>query len=153
MRCLLHLAVVAETRRDWRPNVLGQLGSFVDAERHLRAALVQATDALTSLDIARWRPDAAEAITELRAIVDPGRTLPPGLDERRARVLMTAARLRAIVDLATADDGGAVNLWQADQRSSALREVDSAARRAISAATVRSHPDADRADQAPSTDR
>ena len=51
-------------------------------------------------------------------------------------MLASAARLRAIVTLATADDGGAVNLWQADQRSTALREVDRAARRALSAATA-----------------
>ena len=63
--------------------------------------------------------------------------MPPELDGRRLRVLVSAARLRAIVELATADDGGAINLWQADQRSTALREVDRAARRAMSAATIR----------------
>ena len=52
---------------------------------------------------------------------------------------MSAAAVHATpsgVLLATADDGGAVNLWQADQRSTALREVDRAARRAMSAATA-----------------
>ncbi len=49
---------------------------------------------------------------------------------------MQAVRLRAIVDLATADDGGSVNLWQADQRSTALREVDRASRHAVGAATL-----------------
>ena len=34
-------------------------------------------------------------------------------------------------------DGVAISLWQADQRSTALREVDRAARRAMSAATAR----------------
>ena len=58
------------------------------------------------------------------------------LDLDRARALALAARLRVIVDLATADDGGAVNLWQADQRSAALRHVDHAARRAMCAATL-----------------
>ena len=50
------------------------------------------------------------------------------------RVLASAARLRAIVALATQDDGAAVNLWQADQRSTALRDVDRMARRAMAAA-------------------
>ncbi|KGM17117.1 hypothetical protein N867_10115, partial [Actinotalea fermentans ATCC 43279 = JCM 9966 = DSM 3133] len=64
------------------------------------------------------------------------RALPPGLEPRRARVLALAARLRVIVELASDDDGGAVNLWQADQRSAALRHVDHAARRAMCAATL-----------------
>ena len=122
---------------DWRTALLGTVGSLADSERDLRGALVSATEALTSLDVARWRPDAAETIASLRSDADRGWPVPAGLDGRRLRVLGTAARLRAIVDLATADDGGAVNLWQADQRSTALREVDRAARRAMCAATVR----------------
>jgi hypothetical protein len=66
--------------------------------------------------------------------------LPDGLDGRRAAVLASAARLRAIVALATQDDGAAVNLWQADQRSTALREVDRMARRAMAAAASQVTP-------------
>lgn len=121
---------------EWQTGLIGQVGSLADAERDLRAALTQATHALAALDIARWRPDAAEAIASLRSDGNPGWRLPRGIDGRRVRVLASAARLRAIVALATADDGGAVNLWQADQRSTALREVDRAARRAMSAATL-----------------
>ena len=40
-----------------------------------------------------------------------------------------------VVALATEDQGGAVNLWQSDQRSTALRQVDHLARRAMSAAS------------------
>lgn len=120
----------------WRTTLLGTVGSLADAERDLRGALVAATGALASLDVARWRPDAAEAIAALRADADPGWLVPPGLDGRRLRVLVAAARLRAIIELATADDGGAINLWQADQRSTALREIDRAARRAMCAATT-----------------
>ena len=120
----------------WRGALLGTVGSLADSERDLRAALVSATEALAALDVARWRPEAAASIAALRSDVDPGWSLPPGLDGRRIRVLVMAARLRAIVALATDDDGGAINLWQADQRSTALREVDRAARRALCAATV-----------------
>lgn len=122
---------------DWRATLVGQVGTLSDAERELRIALSRATEALATLDVARWRPDAAERIASLRSTADPGWDLPPDTEGRRLRVLVTAARLRAIVDLATADDGGAVNLWQADQRSTALRDIDRAARRALSAAT---HP-------------
>ena len=121
---------------DWRTALLASLGSLADAERELRLALISATEALASLDVARWRPDAADAIAALRSDTGLRWPVPPELDGRRVRVLASAARLRAIVSLATADDGGAVNLWQADQRSTALREVDRAARRAMSAATA-----------------
>ena len=117
----------------WRTTALGA-GSLAQAERDLRGALVSATEALDSLDVARWRPGAADAIAALRSeVVWP---VPSGLDARRLRVLVAAARLRVIVGLATADDGGAVNLWQSAQRSTALRQIDHAARRAMCAATA-----------------
>ena len=76
------------------------------------------------------------SISSLRSPVDPAWQLPPELDSRRARVIALAARLRVIVELATTDSGGAVNLWQADQRAAALRHIGDAARRAMSAATL-----------------
>ena len=118
---------------DWSLAVLAAVGSLPDAERDLRTALITATEALDSLEVAHWRPDAAEALAALRATPTH---LPPGLDPRRTRVLALAARLRAVVEVATADDGGAVNLWQADQRSAALRHIERAARRAVCAATI-----------------
>lgn len=116
----------------WSLGVLASAGTLEDAERDLRVALITATDALDALDIASWRPEAAEALTARHATPSH---LPPGLDPRRTRVLALAARLLAIIEVATTDDGGAVNLWQADQRSAALRHVDVAARRALCAAT------------------
>ncbi len=118
----------------WSTLVAASLGSLADAERELRTSLVTATDALDSLDVARWRDDAADAIERVRNASTHGWPV-PDLDGRRGRVLQLATRLLAIVDLATADDGGAVNLWQADQRSTALREVERTARHALSAAT------------------
>ncbi len=119
----------------WALGMLAAVGTLAEAERELREALRTATAALDALDVARWRDDAVAALASLRAEPDLA-ALPRDLDPRRARVLALAARLRVIVDLATADDGGAVNLWQADQRSAALRHVDHAARRAMCAATL-----------------
>ncbi|MGC5166045.1 hypothetical protein [Luteimicrobium sp. DT211] len=120
----------------WQTRVLGSVGSVEDAERDLRAALVTATEALDSLDVASWREDAADAIARLRSPLDLGASVPAALDPKRARVLSQAVRLRTIVDLATRDDGGAVNLWQSDQRGAALHAVGEAARRALEAATL-----------------
>ena len=124
----------------WRTALVGQVGTLAEAERELTTALTRATEALTTLDVARWRPDAAEQIAALRSTPDARGVLPPDLEPRRVRVIGSALRLRAIVGLATSDDGAAVNLWQADQRSTALRDVDRAARRALAVAT---HPGPD----------
>ncbi|WP_182113721.1 MULTISPECIES: hypothetical protein [unclassified Actinotalea] len=121
---------------DWRPRLPGIVGTLSEAERSLRECLRDATEALAQLDVARWREDAADTIAALRSDADPGWPLPDRLAGRAVRVLATAVRLRTVVDLATVDDGGAVNLWQADQRSAALRHVDHAARRAVAAATA-----------------
>lgn len=132
-----HLVTWTVARVDrWEHRTLGVVGTLDDAQRQLRLGLREATEALMELDVSRWREDAAGVIASLREPVDLRSVLPRDVDARRAEVFQSAARLRAIVDLATADDGGAVNLWQADQRSTALREVDRAARRAMSAATL-----------------
>jgi len=121
---------------DWRTAVWAQVGTLEDAERDLRQGLLTATEALMSLGVERWRPDAADAIAGVRDGALPERRIPRGIEAQRLRVLSSAARLRGIVTLATQDDGGAVNTWQADQRSTALREVDRVARRAMAAAAT-----------------
>lgn len=121
---------------DWRLALQGRLGSLADAERDLRQGLVLATEALQRLDVARWRPDAAALIGAVPRLELQTSRLPRDLDGRRARTLTSAARLRTIVSLAVEDDGGAVNLWQADQRTAALRDVDRVARAALCAAAT-----------------
>lgn len=118
----------------WTTAVAGALGSLAETERELRTSLITATDALDQLDVGRWRDDAADAIEKVRRASTDAWPVPP-LDGRRARVLQLASKLLAIVNLGAADDGGAVNLWQADQRSTALREVERTARHALAAAT------------------
>ncbi|MBD5788275.1 hypothetical protein IF650_19110 [Cellulosimicrobium terreum] len=133
-----------ERTEPWVRRVQGAVGTLSESEGELRTALLVATRALDDLDVARWREDAADAIAGLRSGGAPGWQLPDSASARAVRVLTQAVRLRAIVDLAAADDGGAVNLWQADQRSTALREVDRASRRAVGAASLWTHeaPDA-----------
>jgi hypothetical protein len=49
-----------------------------------------------------------------------------------------SARLRAIVDIARFDDGGALSSAVADRRLALLRQVDATARRAMEAAALTS---------------
>lgn len=105
-----------------------------DADRSLREALRTATDMLSGLEVSRWREDAAERIASVRDGGLPQNALPPGTDPRAARVIGSAARVRAITALALEDDGGAVTGWEATRRAAALRDVDRVARRALAAA-------------------
>lgn len=116
--------------------------SLGEARRMLAEALVIAVDALEAMDVARWRADAAEEIAQLASSRVPPEVadqLPPGLDPRRSDLLVRAARLEAIAELAMADDGAAVTLFTADQRQAALRHVAGAARHAMSAASTFIH--------------
>ncbi|OLT47672.1 hypothetical protein, partial [Cellulosimicrobium sp. CUA-896] len=58
-----HVTTVAP----WTTRVLGATGTLAEAERELRTALLVATQALDTLDVARWRDDAAGAIAGLRS--------------------------------------------------------------------------------------
>lgn len=118
-----------------RRSLVGAVGTVAEARSDLRTTLTQAVTALDDLDVASWRPEAAAALADLRTPPDL-HGLPEGLDQRALGLLIEAVRLLRIAELARADDGGAVNLWQADQRATALREVGRAARRAVGAATL-----------------
>lgn len=110
------------------------VGSLAEAERALREALMSATEALDGLDVARWRPDAADRISGLRSGRGPTGLLPPDSPPRSARVLDLAWRVRGIVELAREDDGGSVSGWEAQRRAAALRSLDDVGRRAVVAA-------------------
>ncbi len=116
----------------WRPHLaVTDLG---EADRRLRRALAAATSVLGDLDVARWRPEVAELWDDLSgAVLDPT-ALPPTWPGRAVQVLTTGLRLRAIIDLALDDDGGAVSGWEAQQRRASLRELDGVARHAVAAA-------------------
>lgn len=111
------------------------LPTLSEADRDLAEALREVTAELLRLDVARWRPEAAEA---LQAIRDHGRdgagVLAPGYPARAVRVFTLAQRLSAIAELAQADDGGAVSSSQATVRAGLLRDLERRTRRAQVAA-------------------
>jgi hypothetical protein len=117
---------------DCSPPVAPLSTTLSEAERELREALLQATDALDDLDLARWRPDAADRIEGLRQGADV--PWPSSTPPRCARVLDLAWRVRSIVELAREDDGAAVNGWEANRRDEALRRLDAVSRRTLVAA-------------------
>lgn len=110
-----------------------QLPDVGEADRALRAALLETADALAALDVARWRPEVADRLLNLRhrnPLSGPA-GIPPRCIELAARGLQAIE----IVELAFEDVGGAVSAWEVEQRWAALRPLDRAGRRALVAAT------------------
>lgn len=109
-----------------------------EARRDLRTAMVHATDALSRLDIARWRPDLAASVAGLRRPATP--QAPAGTPPEAAELAARGARALAIVELAAtdldgvADHGRALSAHEIGARAGVLRDLDRAARRAVVAA-------------------
>ena len=127
-------AMVSWSLRPVQPLRVTATASLAEAERELREALATATDALTRLDVARWRDDAADRVAAVRDGGLPRGALPPSAPPRSVQVLATAARVRAIVELAAEDDGAAVTGYEAQQRAATLRGLAAVSRRAMAAA-------------------
>jgi hypothetical protein len=109
-----------------------QLTDVGEADRGLRLALQESASALAGLDIARWRPEAADALMNLHR--PPRLKPPPGTPERCVDLAARALQAGAIVDLALEDDGGAVSAAEAQERRAALQPLGAAARRGLVAA-------------------
>ena len=109
-------------------------GPFLrDAEHDLRRGVVEAASALRDLDVARWRPDVANALADLRRDARRGLDddeLPSSWPPRAREVLVQARQLAAVVSLALEDPGGAVTTAGAAGRERALRELGRLVRRA-----------------------
>jgi hypothetical protein len=109
-----------------------QLPDVGEADRTLRGALVGAAGDLADLEVAKWRPEAADALMNLhhRPSLDAPLGTPPRCVDLAARGLQAWA----IVDLALVDDGGALSSYEAERRRDLLQPLGRAARRAIVAA-------------------
>ncbi|GAB3267860.1 hypothetical protein [Kineosporia babensis] len=123
----------------WQAHAVGtrrvtDLGSVGEADRELRSALAEAIEELGRLDVARWRDDAADRVAAIRDGGLERGIIPPTTPQRCVQVLSRAARVRAIVELASEDDGAAVTQHEAERRAQALRRLDGVSRRAMVAA-------------------
>lgn len=105
-----------------------------EADRGLRSALTTSATALAELEVARWSPDAADALMALRRTPDV--SWPPQVGPRAARTLELAMRCLLVCDLALVDAGGARTAGEAMQRRQALEELGAAARRGVVASVA-----------------
>lgn len=103
-----------------------------EADRSLRAALPEAAGMLAALDVARWRPEVADQLMNLRH--RPAYDAPPGTPARAVDLASRAVQAMEIVDLALEDEGGAVTAHEIVQREGALRPLADVARAALVAA-------------------
>lgn len=109
-----------------------QLPDVGEADRGLRAALLETAGLLTDLDVARWRPEVADELIKLRR--GPVVAAPLGVPARCVELAARGLQALAIVTLALEDDGGAVTAAEARARREAIAPLDRAARRALTAA-------------------
>ena len=117
----------------WRvlPAERRQLPDVGEADRELRRTTMEAARTLAALDVARWRPEAADLLTGSRRDPLPA---PEGVPARCVELAGRAMVAEAIVEVALADDGGAVSASEIAQRRAALEPLERAARRALVAA-------------------
>ncbi len=109
-----------------------QLPDVGEADRALRASLPEAADTLARLEVARWRPEVADQLMNLRRRL--GLVAPPGVPPRCVELAARGLQAREIVDLALEDDGGALSALEIQARRDALVPLGRAARRALVAA-------------------
>jgi hypothetical protein len=113
-------------------------GPFLhDAEHDLRRGVVEVAAALRDLDVARWRPELAGALQDLRRQARAGvdsEELPSCWPERARALLVQARQLAGVVELASSDTGGAVDTRETAAREASLRELARLVRRARVAA-------------------
>lgn len=130
------LGLLSESRGTWSAHPVGDGGRSVlplpDAARDLARAMRVATELLVRLDLTRWEPAAAEVLAERSRAVRP--ELPMSADLQAQQVLHQALRIASIVDLARAGDGAALSAAEMTARTEVLRNLDTAARRAVEAA-------------------
>jgi hypothetical protein len=118
----------------WRPVPAErrQVPDVGEADRSLRTALLAAADTLARLDVARWRPEVADRLMNLRhrhAV-----TTPPGVPARCAELAARGLQALEIAELALEDDGGALTSYDAEARRAAIAPLGRAGRRALVAA-------------------
>lgn len=118
-----------------------QLG---DAQFDLTNAIRQAASELAAADVPGWQDDFAPALRDARRVGESV-NLPPDHPSRAVALVVQAERLQAVLDIAALDPvGGAYDRTGISARREALRPLETAVRRALSAGyNAASQPDAE----------
>lgn len=103
-----------------------------EADRSLRRAVTTTATTLVDLEVAKWRPEVADELMNLRHV--PTYAAPHGTPASATSLAGRALQAAGIVELATQDDGGALSSYEVARRGDALRPLEYAARRALVAA-------------------
>jgi hypothetical protein len=114
------------------PALRRQVPDVGDADRALRSALLETAEELARLEVARWRPEVADELMDLRH-PQPVEA-PRGVPSRCLALAGRGMQAMTIVELALVDDGGAISAAETTVRRSALVSLERAARRALVAA-------------------
>ncbi|WP_134739164.1 hypothetical protein [Nocardioides sp. 503] len=119
---------------EWQaqPAAPRQLPDVGESDRALRATVLESARDLAALDVARWRPEVADRLLNLRHLAAP--EAPPGVPARCVDLAARAMQALDIAELALADDGGAVSAAEIAARRGALAPLERAGRRALVAA-------------------
>lgn len=115
-----------------RPAERRQLPDVGEADRDLRGTLLATADRLARLDVARWRPEVADELMDLRHRAPL--PAPEGVPERCVDLAARGLQALAVVELALGDDGAAVSASEATARRDALLPLARSGRRALTAA-------------------
>lgn len=109
------------------PVTPGEQQTVSQATGALRLAVLEATDALATLDVARWNP-GVESLRHREQRV----WLPPDHEPAAAALATRCSQLAAILELAGTDaPGGALNCFGAGHRDAALRPLAVAVREGL----------------------
>ena len=112
--------------------------TVAEADGELAEALAASTRVLQSLEVARWHEGLDAPLAAMRERTrrgqEPASSLPPGYASRAVSLLARADRLQTVLTLALADEGGARTSSETEDRSTALRSLAGAVRRARLAA-------------------
>lgn len=109
-----------------------QVPDVGEADRALRATLLEVAASLAALDVARWRPELADVLLDLRHRVAP--PSPAGVPPRCVDLAAGGLQALEIAALALEDDGGSWSVGEASARRDALLGLERAGRRALVAA-------------------
>jgi hypothetical protein len=109
-----------------------QLPDVGEADRQLRSALIDSANALARLDVARWRPEVADELLNLRHREPVA--APTGVPARCVELAGRGLQALGIAELALEDDGAAISVAEIAARDGALRPLARAGRRALVAA-------------------